>query len=263
MRGCSCRAVTEAVVEYNYVFDVAQDGINLCCGSTGGTIQYNEVSDNYSENAAIYIYEASNTTIRCNTVFDVYENEGIKLGTKGGSDAALSGGSILHNTVYNTVQDGIAVYMSDTVVEGNDVSASSSENGAIYVAFGVSNIAVQQNNVHDNLLNPIKWGDVGAIMIGSDPDASTISVTGNNITNNSVNGATNKAVALLNAEDNWRGAADGPAGAGPGSGDAVSGNVDFRPLAHRTSGDSRRLPAGQRGTRRERRRRHAKHSLCR
>ena len=40
---------------------------------------------------------------------------------------------------------------------------------------------------------------------------------------------TNKAVALLDAEDNWWGAPDGPSFVGPGTGDAVSANVDFDP----------------------------------
>ncbi len=33
----------------------------------------------------------------------------------------------------------------------------------------------------------------------------------------------------LNAENNWWGAADGPSGAGPGTGDAVSANIDYDP----------------------------------
>ena len=38
------------------------------------------------------------------------------------------------------------------------------------------------------------------------------------------------ASGVVNATDNWWGAADGPSGVGPGSGDAVSANVNFSPF---------------------------------
>lgn len=223
------RYVLNGVIEYNYIFDIAQDGINMCCGSSGGLVQQNEVTDNNSENAAIYIYGATNMTIKCNLVYDVNGNDGIKLGTKGGSDALLSGGWILYNTVHDTAQDSISVYMSDTHVEGNEVYNSTSENGAIYLAWGISNVQVTLNDLHNNTLNPGKWGDPGAVMIGSAVNSATVSVTNNNIYDNSVNGVTNKAAEPLNAVTNWWGAADGPSGVGSGSGDGVSTNVNYDP----------------------------------
>jgi nitrous oxidase accessory protein NosD len=55
-------------------------------------------------------------------------------------------------------------------------------------------------------------------------------VTGNSISGNGSGGALNYVAACtLYAEDNWWGAADGPSGFGPGSGDAVSDYVDFSP----------------------------------
>jgi hypothetical protein len=188
-------------------------------------IQHNEIRDNHSENAAIYIYDAEHIRIECNLIDNVTQNDGIKLGTKRGGDAGNSGGSILNNTVLNTAQDGITVYMSDTLVEGNDVSSSTSENGAIYVAWAVSNVTIQKNNVHDNTLQTFKWGDPGAIMIGTAVNAGTVFVNNNNLTGNFVNGLTNKAVALLDGENNWWGDAAGPNAAG----DSVSANVDFDP----------------------------------
>ena len=223
------RDCTDCVVEHNHVFDIAQDGINMCCGSTGGIVEFNEVHDNYSENAAIYIYDATDMAIQCNLVYDVHDNDGIKLGDKGGDDASLAGGSVRYNVVHNTAQDGIAVYTSDTLVDGNDVHHSASENGAIYLAHEISNVTIVDNSVHDNALDPGKWGDPGGIMIGTAVNAGTVTVNNNNITNNSVNGVTNKATAQLDAENNWWGAADGPSGNGPGTGDAVSTNVDFDP----------------------------------
>jgi len=119
--------------------------------------------------------------------------------------------------------------MSDTLVDGNEIYHSTSENGAIYVAHAVADVTISNNAVHDNALDTGKWGDPGGIMIGTAVDATTVTVNNNNITSNSPNGVTNKATALLDAENNWWGAADGPGGAGPGSGDSVSTNVDFDP----------------------------------
>jgi len=227
--GIQIRNCTDGVIEFNYIFNIAQDGINMCCGSSGGMIRFNEVYDNYSENAAIYVYESTDMTIECNLVYDVFGNDGIKVGAKNGGDASESGGTVLGNVVHDTAQDGISVYMSDTVVDSNEVYNSSSENGAIYLAWAISEISVTNNYVHDNNLDSGKWGDPAAIMIGTAVNAATVYVNNNNIVNNSVNGVTNKATALLDAEENWWGADDGPSGAGTGSGDAVSTNVDFDP----------------------------------
>ena len=222
--GVQLRDCANCIVEFNHMFDIAQDGINLCCGSDGGVIQSNEVHDNYSENAAIYIYEATNTTIQCNLIYDAYNKDGIKLGDKGGDDEASTGGSIRYNVVHDTAGDGITVLTSDTLVDGNEVYNSSSSDGAIFVALQVANITVVDNNVHDNTLT---GGDSGGIMVGTEPDAATVTVNNNNIANNSPNGVTNRATAQLDATGNWWNAANGPGGVGPGNGDDVSTNVNF------------------------------------
>ena len=228
--GIQLRDCTNCVIAFNHVFDIRQDGINMCCGSTGGAIQFNEVHDNTSENAAIYIYDSTDMLIKGNLVYDVTGNDGIKLGTKGGDNQSNAGGSIVDNVVYDTAQDGITVYMSDTLVSRNYVSSSSSENGAIYVAFAVENVDITYNCVYDNVLDTGKWGDPAGVLIGTGVLSAT--VNHNFFQGNSPNGVSNKAagIASLNAEDNWWGAADGPSVAGPGSGDGVSTGVDFDPF---------------------------------
>jgi hypothetical protein len=227
--GVQLRATTDAVIEGNHVYATAGDGLNLCCGSTGGILRFNEVHDCDSENAALYVYGAVDTRIEGNVIYGTSANEGIKLGSKDGSDATRIGGVVLNNTTRATAQDGIAIYTSHTSVSCNDVSGSTSENGGIYVAWAVSDVSVTDNHVHDNSFDTRKWGDPAGIMIGEHPDASTITVSGNRLVNNLPSGLTNRAPGLLVAEDNWWGAADGPGPAGPGSGDPVSANVDYAP----------------------------------
>jgi len=223
--GIQLRDCTDCVIEFNHVFDIAQDGINMCCDSTSGTIQSNEVHDSFSENAAIYVYDADGIDILDNLVYNVTQNDGIKMGDCPGEPAPH--GSIQRNVVYNTAQDGITIYSSNTLVEGNEVYNSTSENGALYVACPVSNVTIRCNYVHDNALATWKWGDPGGILIGTDVNATTVFVNDNSIHNNSPNGVTNKAAALLDATNNWWGSADGPAP--DGSGDQVSANVSFDP----------------------------------
>jgi hypothetical protein len=63
-----------------------------------------------------------------------------------------------------------------------------------------------------------------------DQDALTPNIfNNNNIFGNTTWGLLNETGVLVNAENNWWGAADGPSGSGPGSGDAVSADVDFTP----------------------------------
>ncbi|MFZ5916880.1 MAG: lamin tail domain-containing protein, partial [Chloroflexota bacterium] len=228
--GAQLAKCTSCVMEYNYVYDIASPGDALnFADSSDCAIRYNEVRNIGSENAAIFVYGSTNTTIEGNLVYDITQNDGIKLGDKNGADAGRTGGSILDNVVHDTKQDGIAVYTSHTLVEGNEVYNSASENGAIYVAFGVSSVTVTRNHVHDNTLATGKWGDPGGIMLGTAVNAASVAVHNNCITDNSPNGVTNKATGLLDAENNWWGASDGPSGSGSGSGDAVSTNVDYDP----------------------------------
>ena len=126
----------------------------------------------------------------------------------------------------------------EPVIENKPLSTT---NGAIYVDWGVSSVDVKHNWVHDNTLDVGKWGDPGGIMISPSVDASTVLVTDNSIFNNTPNGMTNKAVATLAAHDNWWGAADGPSGAGPGSGDAISTNID--PSGWKLTAPVRNCPA--------------------
>ncbi len=223
------RAVTNGIIECNHVYSTFGDGINLCCTSVDGLIRYNEVHDIDSENAAIYVYSSTNTVVEGNLVYGTSTNEGIKLGAKYGPDAGLAGGMVFNNTVHHTAQDGIAIYTSYAAASCNDVSYSTSENGGIYVAWAVSHVAVTDNHVHDNAFNTAKWGDPAGIMIGAEPDASTITVSGNVLHGNLPNGITNKAAAPLTAENNWWGDPTGPSGQGTGLGEAVSTNVDFDP----------------------------------
>ena len=229
--GIQLKNVVDALIEYNHVYNTGGDGINIGYDSVGGTIQYNEVHDIYSPDAAIYVYGTPNVTIKGNLVYDVHNNDGIKLGSKNGADAGKPGGLIQQNTVHDTSQDGIAVYMSNVNVEGNEVYNSTSENGAIYLAWPITGITLTQNVVRDNTLDSGKWGNPAGILIGTAVDAANVVIHYNNITGNTPFGVTNLTGVDVDATLNWWGSAEGPTHASnpTGAGDSVSNNVIYSP----------------------------------
>jgi hypothetical protein len=225
--GVQLRNVLAAVIECNYVYSTTGDGINICCGSTGGQIRFNELRDINSQDGAIYVYQSTHTRIEGNLIYNVLQNDGIKLGIKAGTDAASpDGGEIVNNVIHHTAQDGIAVYQSGVTVRCNDISTSSSQNGGIHLAFTVGNVTITDNNVHDNNFTS---ATASGIKTAAGVNVATVTVSNNNLVANLPLGINNLAPGLLVAENNWFGHASGPSGIGPGSGDAVAGNVDFTP----------------------------------
>lgn len=195
--GIQLRGSTNALIEYNQVYNTRGDGINLSSdfdASTGGVIRYNQVFNIGSDDAAIYVYGATNTEVRGNLVYNVTQNDGIKMGSKLGDDAGLHGGAIIDNVVHDVAQDGIAVYTSGVNVLGNEVYHSSSENGAIFVQFAVDNVTVANNNVHDNAA-------IG-ITVGRDFDTPIfVAVKDNKVNRNLVGIYINRATGLIENND--------------------------------------------------------------
>jgi len=68
-----------------------------------------------------------------------------------------------------------------------------------------------------------------ATQYGGLPTGSDVDINRNNIDGNNSYGVRNDNAEAVDAEDNWWGHDSGPGGVGPGSGDAVSSNVDYDP----------------------------------
>ena len=234
------------VMEYNYAYNIKEDAFNLS-SSTNGVVRYNEAHDIHSSNAAIYCYDEANIDIIGNLVYDVPNNDGIKLGDAGDGS---TGGEVKDNEVYDVAEDGVTIYASGVAVENNDIYHCDSENGALYL-YGADDSTVANNRVHDNdaigLLivnsdhvavthneicrnddtNDAKYPDSAGIWLA--PDASDIAIHYNDIDGNAGFGVMNAATTEVGATCNWWGAPSGPSGVGSGVGDAVSGAVDFEP----------------------------------
>ena len=237
------------VIEYNYAYNIAQDAFNLS-SSSNGVVRYNQAHDIYSENAAIYCYDASNIDIIGNLVYSVPNNDGIKLGD---SDDGSTGGIVADNEVHDVAEDGITVYASGVTVESNVVYNCASENGAVYL-YGADNSTVRDNVIVENLAigllirnsgnvtvegNTIYYNNdsddtkyAGSAGIWLTSDASSAGIHNNCIGENADYGLKNEATAVVSAEDNWWGDPSGPRheSLNPGGlGNAVTDNVAFDP----------------------------------
>ncbi len=231
------RAASAPSISFNHVFAAAGDGINVCCGSSLASVRFNEVHDIASTNSAIYLYDDESiptdlfAIITDNLVYNVPNNDGIKLGDSGGADASLAGGGILNNVVHDIDQDCITVYTSNVLVDGNECFSSLSDNGGIFVDYAVSTLLITNNDVHDNG-DPVDGRTTYGIRIGKDDFPTNVVVNNNNIRGNEEGliYVFAEGAPALNATNNYWGSSTGPSRVGPGSGDSVSENVNFDPF---------------------------------
>jgi hypothetical protein len=165
-------------------------------------------------------------------IYDVAAGNGIVLGSADGSDTPQNADFVHGNSIYRLGGDAIVVNRKQVWIEGNEIFGCTGENGGIYIRVADYELWIRRNSIHDNNFSTSKWPDSAGIFFGPQCDLSLFDHTlsgGNNLYNNTPNGMSNKAPLLLVGEGHWWGDPSGPSGAGGGSGDAVSGNVDFEP----------------------------------
>ncbi|NUE03255.1 right-handed parallel beta-helix repeat-containing protein [Halorubraceae archaeon YAN] len=157
---------------------------------------------------------------------NLLQNNGRAIQTFGSLHDGLianDGGSITGNTVTEN-GDGVRLAGGGFVVSSNMIT----DNNTYGIRPGAGSISltgleITGNDIEDNSANGIQV-DGGA-------DIEDVTINENNITGNEPFGVNNETGVLLDATNNWWGDADGPSGEGPGSGDAVSEDVDFTPFA--------------------------------
>lgn len=175
------------------------------------------------------------------------------------AEIAINAGAVLpapptvatfrNNEVVNS-RFGITGYLEHSLIEGNLIRDFA--NGGIGISCQCLNTEIKNNTVtgyakgtamtfekshHDrpsseNVTvkgNNFTGNRHGIYVFDTQETLTGITVNFNNIADNSYSGVSNDKDQTLNATRNWWGANDGPRGAGPGSGDAVSANVYFEP----------------------------------
>lgn len=167
------------------------------------TVRNNTASN--IERVGYYFNGTTNAVVDSNTYTGKGDGDWLDYGVEVEKGAVVE---IMNNTITNC-----------TGVASSDGSTSAGMLMTTYFAPGAT------ANVHDNTFQDNYIG----IAVGYDgTDTSSCTANDNYFSGNDY--AISSTNPVVNAEGNWYGDASGPSGVGlPGTGDAVEGNVDFRP----------------------------------
>ncbi|KXK27932.1 MAG: hypothetical protein UZ01_02903 [Candidatus Brocadia sinica] len=123
-------------------------------------------------------------------------------------------GTIMEHCIVEYATMGITCQDASPAIQ--HCTVRNNDTGGIYTSVGAAP-SITFSNIQDN-----KYGVLSN-------DANPV-INHCNITGNLYHGILNQGSAVaINAENNWWGDASGPSGAGPGTGDSVSGLVDYTP----------------------------------
>ena len=146
-----------------------------------------------------------------------------EFGITGYLEDSLIEGNLVRDFV--TGGTGISGQFLNTEIKNNTVTGYVKGAGLSFAShYGrplSENVKVKGNNFTGNRH--------GIYVFNTQTKLTGITVNFNNIADNSRYGVWNQGGETLDATRNWWGTSDGPGGVGPGSGDAVSANVDFEP----------------------------------
>jgi uncharacterized delta-60 repeat protein len=159
------------------------------------------VTDNHALATGGAVYGSGSVTIQNGSL--ISDNT---AGAEGGGAIGMDGGTVL--------------------IEDSTVSGNSAENGgALYSPRSAYPALITITN--SMLLANTASGEGGVFYNDSWTNGGSVSITGNCVFGNSDTAIYNATTIAETATGNWWGAGDGPSGAGPGSGDSVSANVDY------------------------------------
>lgn len=201
---------------------IAQNGIQFSSGATGSATDNTLTGFSYTPFSVVstgfLLFDAANVVIDNNDI-----NEG-----QAGIYQYLGSATIKNNTIKSTSAGtgsagfwGIIVSEGTGDVSGNEITSDGSSGGVglgVYDGANVTELLATKNLISN-------W-QVGVEIDGT--NFNSVNINRNSITSNG-DGMSNYDTFLVDGTCNWWGAADGPSGFGPGSGDTVSDNVTFLP----------------------------------
>jgi len=197
--------------------------------------------------AGILIYGSSDSAIEDNVFINNHWQIFLCAEAANAGYTDCDNNRIANNIIRDSAQDGVylysdgSVYIENTEIVNNEIS-NAHGTGASGVEFwgcqpNVEGLTptvigtVVEGNTITGCTYGVRiregWSDFTETSINY--DIAGTSINRNDITGNMEYGVYNGVESMVDATLNWWGDASGPSGVGPGAGDAVSGNVDFRP----------------------------------
>lgn len=187
----------------------------------------------------ILLYPTTGASVLGNTISD--NHIAVMMNVFSGDSSTSGDGAelLLYDNLIDNNNSGIHV-------NGDGHQATIRENNFVGNGIGMrflsaSNVTIKENQVtgssagvqfKGNAFAVIEENHLSlnetAISLSGDADPTDVAITFNNIMNND-DGVENWVSGVLQATHNYWGAADGPSGDGPGSGDSVSGDIEFDP----------------------------------
>jgi parallel beta-helix repeat protein len=233
------------IIEDNTVSDNDYHGIDIeyVAGGSSVTISGNTITDNgdnwEGDGCGIYLgtVDASTVTIDDENTITGNAGDGIYNGSmQDASTYEITG----NNNISSNGDDGVHIHLyEDSIATIHDNIINDNTENGIYVSevFGggdSSELVADYNTISDN-------GNCGVLISegGMDEDYLVTISDCNDIFDNSEHGVYNESGYMVDATENWWGDESGPDGAGPGSGDSISGDVDYEPWL--------RAPCGEEG----------------
>lgn len=206
--GIQLRNVENGGVEYCLVFDVAGDGINMCCGSTSSFVNFNEITGSGSNDASVYLYDNGPfMVVSNNLVYDNTADVGIMIGNKNGNDGNKNSSFTNNATVSNNSitghtgsEVGLYVNTSRVIIMDNLITNwESTGDAALYLRYDIKDIEVSGNDIS---------GNEHGIKISSgvsSTNATTLSIFENDLSGNTTYGIKNGSSGTVEANCNWFG----------------------------------------------------------
>jgi parallel beta-helix repeat protein len=219
-------------VSNNQVYNCSANGIVISGSSANNNIAANKVYN--CANNGVWVLDSWSNSVASNTVYSC--SAGIQL--QNSNNIVVE----KNNTYFGTTGTDVGIYLNNAnnnIVRSNNVSrsltgmslTSNSDNNQILAN------RVSSDSTGIELSDDSDWNGIFSNDIRSNGTGNGISILANaygtvigcnNIVGNTEWGLCNYGSEFINAQNNWWGAADGPSGAGPGSGDALGGPaIDF------------------------------------
>lgn len=219
----------------NNIFDGFRYGLSLVPSSSGTVVQFNLFQTEswqggqWMATNGIYSQSAG--------LSDVLVDSNKFTGHKGAAaifSAQSAGGSMASITVSNNelVDDAPIklMYVQDAEITNNTISGTAESDlkyGAIAIRGGVHNAQVTGNTIRTSQPSAIQIMDRN----NETGPNSNLTISGNKMEGNDkgLDLVAGGFEGTLVAQNNWWGAASGPSGVGPGTGDSVSAGVTYSP----------------------------------